>query len=52
MTPDLPSVAGSARHDLHPDAGTLATWTGFAVFCGYAALVLIAGAVLLRRRDA
>jgi ABC-2 type transport system permease protein len=30
----------------------LATWTGFAVFCGYAAIVIAAAAVQLVRRDA
>jgi ABC-2 type transport system permease protein len=29
-----------------------APWTGFAVFCGYAAIALIAGIVLFRKRDA
>lgn len=29
-----------------------APWTGFAVFCGYAAIALLAGLVLFRRRDA
>ena len=29
-----------------------APWTGFAVFCGYAAIALIAGLVLFRKRDA
>jgi ABC-2 type transport system permease protein len=27
-------------------------WNGFAVFCGYAAIALIAGVVLFRKRDA
>jgi ABC-type transport system involved in multi-copper enzyme maturation permease subunit len=27
-------------------------WTGFAVFCGYAAIALLAGLVLFRKRDA
>jgi ABC-2 type transport system permease protein len=29
-----------------------APWTGFAVFCGYAAIALIAGLLLFRKRDA
>ncbi len=29
-----------------------APWTGFAVFCGYAAIALIAGVILFRKRDA
>jgi ABC-type transport system involved in multi-copper enzyme maturation permease subunit len=27
-------------------------WTGFAVFCGYAAIAVIGGVLLFRRRDA
>ncbi len=27
-------------------------WTGFAVFCGYAAVALAAGLILFRNRDA
>ena len=27
-------------------------WTGFALFCGYAAVALIGGLLLFRRRDA
>jgi hypothetical protein len=30
----------------------LSPWVGFAVVCAYAAAVLIAAAVILRRRDA
>ena len=30
----------------------LAPWTGFAVLCGWTALVLVLAAYLLRRRDA
>ena len=30
----------------------LGTWTGFAVFCGYAAVFVAAAAVALLRRDA
>ena len=52
ITAYLPSVAGSALWDLHPETGTLAPWTGFAVFGGYAVLTLVIGGILLRRRDA
>ncbi|NUP45053.1 MAG: ABC transporter permease subunit [Streptomyces sp.] len=48
----LPSNAGQSLIALHREAHTLAPWTGFAVFCLYAALALAAAAVLLRRRDA
>jgi ABC-type transport system involved in multi-copper enzyme maturation permease subunit len=53
INPYLPSNAASAfftvtrdpaDHLLHP-------WVGFAVFCGYAAVLLAAAAVLLVRRD-
>jgi ABC-type transport system involved in multi-copper enzyme maturation permease subunit len=30
----------------------LTPWQGFAVFCGWTALLLIIGGLLLRRRDA
>lgn len=48
----LPSTAGQSVMALHREAHTLAPWTGFAVFCGYAAVALAGAAVLLRRRDA
>ncbi|MET3803118.1 ABC-type transport system involved in multi-copper enzyme maturation permease subunit [Nakamurella sp. UYEF19] len=50
--PYLPSNAGAALYDLHPDPGTLAPWTGFAVFVGYAVVALVAAAIILERRDA
>ena len=50
--PYLPSNAGSAIYDLHPDPGTLAPWTGFGVFCLYAVAALAAAAAVLQRRDA
>lgn len=34
------------------EAGALGPWTGFGVFCGYAALALAAGYLSLTRRDA
>ena len=52
ITPYLPSNAGQAVMSVHQAPGDLAPWTGFAVFCCYAAAAIIAGAVLLRRRDA
>lgn len=52
ISPYLPSNAGSAVFTLHPDAGTLAPWTGFAVFCLYAAIAVAVSAVLLNRRNA
>ncbi|HVA61587.1 MAG TPA: hypothetical protein VNG13_13785 [Mycobacteriales bacterium] len=53
----LPSDAGMAMFATHPrthgfGADGLAPWTGFAVFCGWAALTLLLGAYLLNRRDA
>ncbi len=50
--PYLPSNAGAALYDLHPESASLAPWTGFAVFCAYAALALAAAALVLKRRDA
>ena len=48
----LPNQAGSAL--LHASGGSdvLAPWTGFGVFCAYAAVALATGALLVQRRDA
>lgn len=37
---------------LHSAPNTMAPWTGFALFVGYAAVAVAVAAVLLRRRDA
>jgi ABC-2 type transport system permease protein len=55
LNPYLPSVAGQAvigHTKFTPPGHLLPPWTGFAVFCGYAATTLIAAAVMLSRRDA
>lgn len=52
VLPYLPSQAGGALFNLHPDPGTLAPWTGFAVLCAWTAAAIAAGAFFLRRRDA
>lgn len=49
--PYLPSNAGSAVMRLAPGP-LLEPWTGFAVFVGYALLMLAGAALVLRRRDA
>jgi ABC-2 type transport system permease protein len=51
IDPYLPSNAGGAIWTINPDPNTLAPWTGFALFCGYAALALAIAAVLMHRRD-
>jgi ABC-2 type transport system permease protein len=51
VSPYLPSNAGGAVWTINPEAHTLAPWTGFGVFCAYAAAALLVAAVLLRRRD-
>ena len=51
ITPYLPSNAGRAILSITPDPNSLAPWTGFALFCGYAAISLVVAAVLLVRRD-
>jgi ABC-2 type transport system permease protein len=51
----VPAVAGSQIWAVKPAAGSppmFGPWTGFAVFCGYAVIALIAGLILIRRRDA
>jgi hypothetical protein len=44
--------AGSTIFSTHHEAGTLAAWPGFGVFCLYAALALAAGFALINHRDA
>lgn len=50
--PYLPMNAGDAVYIVRPEAHMLAPWTGFGVFCLYAAAALAAGFVLISRRDA
>lgn len=52
VLPYLPGNAGAGLFAARPETGMLSTWTGFGVFCAWAAAALLAGAVLLRRRDA
>lgn len=51
--PYLPSNAAAALFTAtpDPDGHWLRPWAGFAVFCGYAAVLLVAAAILLIRRD-
>ena len=48
----IPFNAGGQIIATRPAEHMLAPWTGFAVFAGYAAIALVAGVVLTRRRDA
>jgi ABC-type transport system involved in multi-copper enzyme maturation permease subunit len=51
----VPADAGTQIWTTVANQGTpalFAPWTGFAVFCGYAAIALIAGVILFRQRDA
>jgi hypothetical protein len=52
VVPYLPSVAGQAVTAVHTDPGSLAPWTGFALFAGYVAVAIAGAALSLRRRDA
>lgn len=52
INPYLPSNAGQALMATRLEPGWLTPWTGFAVFCAYLAVGVVASAVLLRRRDA
>ena len=53
LTQYLPSNAGSAIFGGAQDvSNALSPWTGFAVLCGYAAVVLAGGLILFLRRDA
>jgi ABC-2 type transport system permease protein len=51
----MPAMAGTQIWTTVPSQGqpaVFAPWTGFAVLCGYAAIALIAGLILFRKRDA
>jgi ABC-2 type transport system permease protein len=52
VLPYLPLNAGAGVYSVNPEPGMLSTWTGFGVLCIWAAVALLGGAVLLRRRDA
>jgi ABC-type transport system involved in multi-copper enzyme maturation permease subunit len=52
ISPYLPLNAAIAVATSTPDGHQLAPWTGFAVFCGYAALAMAAAAVRIARTDA
>src|SRR5262249_9153073 len=45
--PSLPMNAGDAIYTVRPEAHMLQPWTGFGVFCLYAAAALAAGFVLI-----
>jgi len=46
VLPYLPSNAGGSVFAVQPEAGMLGVWTGFAVFCAWAAAALVLGAQL------
>jgi len=51
----MPADAGTQIWSTVPSQGQpamFAPWTGFAVFCGYAAIALVAAVILFRKRDA
>ncbi len=48
----LPFNAGAQIWTVKPSAHMFSPWAGFAVFCGYAAIALIAGLIVFHRRDA
>ncbi len=52
IVPYLPMQAGTSVYTLQHDQASLGTWTGFGVFCLYAAVTLAAGFVLINHRDA
>ncbi len=51
ISPYLPGNAGRAIISITPDPQSLAPWTGFGLFCAYAAASLALAAILLVRRD-
>ncbi len=52
ISPYLPSNAGEALLTLHAEPHQLAPWTGIGVFALYAVAAMVAGAIVLKRRDA
>jgi ABC-2 type transport system permease protein len=52
VNPYLPLNAGFSIATSTSEGHQLGPWTGFAVFCGYAAIAVVAAAVSLARRDA
>ncbi|GAA3216750.1 ABC transporter permease subunit [Actinocorallia longicatena] len=48
----MPSNAGSAIMNTHPQTTSLAPWTGFGVFCLYVVILLVIAYVLFEKRDA
>jgi len=48
----LPANIGVVLLSVHPQANSFAPWTGLLVLAGYAVAALVAGGVLLVRRDA
>jgi ABC-2 type transport system permease protein len=53
ISPYLPLNAGTAiASHTFDNSHHLSPWGGFALFCGYAAIAVIAAAITLRRRDA
>lgn len=51
--PYIPMQAGDQIYvAAHREAASLPPWTGFGVFCLYAAVALIAGLIVINRRDA
>jgi ABC-2 type transport system permease protein len=52
VTKYLPATAGQAVTTVPPDPSMLQPWTGFAVLCAYAAVILAVSAAQMRRGDA
>jgi ABC-2 type transport system permease protein len=48
----IPFNAGAAIWERLSGQNMFAPWTGFAVFCGYAAIAIAAGMILFRKRNA
>jgi ABC-2 type transport system permease protein len=48
----LPSTAGRALYVMNSGSAMPSPWAGFAIFAGYAAVVVACAALTLRRRDA
>lgn len=52
ISPYLPMEAGAQIFSAHHAAGNLGAWSGFGLFCLYAAVTLVIAFILITRRDA
>lgn len=52
LTKWLPGTAGQSIIQVEQQANLLPVWAGFGVFCGYVVVLMVAGAYVMKKRDA